>query len=131
MDKDITEHYKKLYQFALAALEKIPLDTHTSAKSQPDGPTDVRNRNPRATSSEIKEQKTFLVTYMGGNPRRLHSETISAFVRGRGKAESARSVSSRHIQGNQNQRGVATRCLNAAGNGTSGSAIPEQSQEMP
>ena len=78
MDKDITEHYKKLYQFALAALEKIPLDTHTSAKSQPDGPTDVRNRNPRATSSEIKEQKTFLVTYMGGNPRRLHSETISA-----------------------------------------------------
>jgi hypothetical protein len=47
-------------------------------KSQVAGPGDVRNRHPHTTSEEIKEQKTYTVTYMGGNPRRLHTETISA-----------------------------------------------------
>ncbi len=42
MDKEITEHYKELYHFALAALEKSPPDEHVSPSLE-----DTNNRKKK------------------------------------------------------------------------------------
>ena len=39
MDKDITKHYKELYHFALAALEKSPPGNPSDTKPQDDQPS--------------------------------------------------------------------------------------------